>query len=49
VANGIVYLQDLGDNVYVLALTTGKLQWEYKASATPTRLALSSPNFFITP
>ena len=32
VANGVVYLQDLGDNVYALALATGKLQWEYQVS-----------------
>jgi len=33
VANGVVYLQDLGDNVYALALATGKLQWEYRVSS----------------
>ena len=33
VANGVVYLQDLGDNVYALALATGKLQWEYQVSS----------------
>jgi outer membrane protein assembly factor BamB len=32
VANGVVYLQDLGDNVYALALATGKLRWEYQVS-----------------
>lgn len=32
VADGVVYLQDLGDNVYVLALGTGKLEWEYQVS-----------------
>jgi len=33
-ANGVVYLQDLGGNVYALALATGKLQWEYRVSST---------------
>jgi alcohol dehydrogenase (cytochrome c) len=33
VANGVVYLQDLGGNVYALALATGKLQWEYQVSS----------------
>ena len=33
VANGVVYLQDLGDNVYALSLATGKLQWEYQVSS----------------
>jgi alcohol dehydrogenase (cytochrome c) len=33
VANGVVYLQDLGDNVYALALATGKLRWEYQVSS----------------
>ena len=32
VANGVVYLQDLGDNVYALSLGTGKLEWEYQVS-----------------
>lgn len=32
VTNGVVYLQDLGDNVYALALGTGKLKWEYRVS-----------------
>jgi alcohol dehydrogenase (cytochrome c) len=32
VTNGVVYLQDLGDNVYALALATGKLKWEYQVS-----------------
>jgi alcohol dehydrogenase (cytochrome c) len=31
--NGVVYLQDLGDNVYALALATGKLRWEHRVSA----------------
>ena len=30
--NGVAYLQDLGDNVYALALATGKLKWEYRVS-----------------
>jgi outer membrane protein assembly factor BamB len=29
VQNGVVYLQDLDSNVYALALTTGRLEWEY--------------------
>jgi alcohol dehydrogenase (cytochrome c) len=33
VSDGVVYLQDLGDNVYALALATGKLKWEYQVSA----------------
>ena len=33
VANGVVYLQDLGGNVYALALATGKLRWEYQVSS----------------
>ncbi|MDQ2812864.1 MAG: PQQ-binding-like beta-propeller repeat protein [Actinomycetota bacterium] len=33
VAHGVVYLQDLGNNVYALALATGKLQWEYQVSS----------------
>ncbi len=32
VTDGVVYLQDLGDNVYALALATGKLKWEFKLS-----------------
>src|SRR6185437_11585766 len=30
--NGVVYLQDLDSDVYALALTTGKLQWEYRCN-----------------
>jgi alcohol dehydrogenase (cytochrome c) len=30
VRDGVVYLQDLDANVYAIALTTGKLQWEYQ-------------------
>jgi alcohol dehydrogenase (cytochrome c) len=33
VTNGVVYLQDLGNNVYALDLATGKLKWEYHVSA----------------
>jgi alcohol dehydrogenase (cytochrome c) len=29
VQNGVVYLQDLDSDVYALALSTGKLDWEY--------------------
>jgi alcohol dehydrogenase (cytochrome c) len=32
VENGVVYLQDLDSNVYALALTTGKLEWEYQCN-----------------
>jgi glucose dehydrogenase len=32
VANGVVYLQDLGNNVYALDLATGKVKWEYRVS-----------------
>jgi alcohol dehydrogenase (cytochrome c) len=33
VTDGVVYLQDLGNNVYALDLATGKLKWEYQVSA----------------
>jgi outer membrane protein assembly factor BamB len=33
VTDGVVYLQDLGGNVYALALASGKLKWEYHVSA----------------
>jgi alcohol dehydrogenase (cytochrome c) len=33
VTNGVVYLQDLGDNVYALDLATGQLKWEYQVSS----------------
>jgi alcohol dehydrogenase (cytochrome c) len=33
VTNGVVYLQDLGDNVYALDLGSGRLRWEYHSSA----------------
>jgi glucose dehydrogenase len=32
VQRGVVYLQDLDSNVYVLALATGKLRWEYRCN-----------------
>jgi alcohol dehydrogenase (cytochrome c) len=32
VANGVVYIQDNGYNVYALSLATGKLKWEYQVS-----------------
>jgi alcohol dehydrogenase (cytochrome c) len=32
VASGVVYLQDLDENVYALALATGKLKWEYQVN-----------------
>jgi alcohol dehydrogenase (cytochrome c) len=42
VANGVVYMQDLGDNVYALALATGKLKWEYQVS--PAKIVEGGPN-----
>jgi len=33
VANGVVYLQDLDENVYALALATGKLRWVYQVNS----------------
>jgi alcohol dehydrogenase (cytochrome c) len=33
VAGGVVYLQDLDENVYALALATGKLKWEYQVNS----------------
>jgi len=36
VVNGVVYIQDLGSNVYALALATGKLKWEYELN-TPMK------------
>jgi outer membrane protein assembly factor BamB len=33
VANGVAYLQDLYENVYALALATGKLRWEYQVNS----------------
>jgi outer membrane protein assembly factor BamB len=33
VANGVVYLQDLDENVYALGLSTGKLKWEYQVNS----------------
>jgi alcohol dehydrogenase (cytochrome c) len=32
VTDGVVYLQDLANNVYALSLATGKLKWEYHVS-----------------
>ena len=32
VQNSVVYVQDLDSNVYALALTTGKLEWEYQCN-----------------
>ena len=32
VANGVVYLQDLADNVWALDLSTGQVKWEYAVS-----------------
>jgi outer membrane protein assembly factor BamB len=34
VVNGVVYIQDLDDNVYALSLATGKLKWEYPVNAS---------------
>jgi alcohol dehydrogenase (cytochrome c) len=34
VVGGVVYIQDLDDNVYALSLATGKLEWEYQVNAT---------------
>ena len=42
VANGVVYLQDLGNNVYALDLATGKLEWEYQVS--PAKIVEGGPN-----
>jgi outer membrane protein assembly factor BamB len=33
VEDGVVYIQDLDANVYALALSTGKLVWEYECNA----------------
>jgi glucose dehydrogenase len=33
VQGGVVYLQDLDSNVYALAITSGKLEWEYRCDA----------------
>jgi outer membrane protein assembly factor BamB len=35
-SNGVVYLQDLGDNVYAVNSKTGKLLWKYKVPASET-------------
>src|SRR5215467_11853162 len=42
VTNGVAYMQDLGDNVYALALATGKLKWEYQVS--PAKVVEGGPN-----
>jgi alcohol dehydrogenase (cytochrome c) len=42
VANGVVYLQDLGDNVYALALATGKPRWEYHTTSTVFALSAAT-------
>jgi alcohol dehydrogenase (cytochrome c) len=42
VTNGVAYLQDLGDNVYALALATGKLKWECQVS--PAKVVEGGPN-----
>jgi len=42
VANGVVYLQDLADNVYALNLATGRLKWEYQVSGT--KIVEAGPN-----
>src|SRR5215472_4928364 len=42
VTDGVVYLQDLGDNVYALDLATGKLKWEYRVS--PAKIVEAGPN-----
>src|ERR1700753_2952756 len=34
--NGVVYLQDLGDNVYAVDVKTGKELWKYKVPASET-------------
>jgi alcohol dehydrogenase (cytochrome c) len=42
VTGGVVYMQDLGYNVYALALATGKLKWEYQVS--PGKVTGGGPN-----
>jgi alcohol dehydrogenase (cytochrome c) len=42
VTNGVVYMQDLGYNVYALALATGRLKWEYQVS--PGKVTGAGPN-----
>jgi len=41
VAGGVVYLQDLGGNVYALDLGTGQVKWEYQVSS---KVAEGGPN-----
>ncbi len=36
VINGVVYLQDMDENVYALSLKTGRLKWEYRVSTQET-------------
>jgi alcohol dehydrogenase (cytochrome c) len=36
VANGVVYLQDMNENVYALSFRTGRLKWEYQVSTQET-------------
>jgi outer membrane protein assembly factor BamB len=33
VSNGVVYLQDLDENVYALSMASGKLKWEYQVNS----------------
>ena len=42
VTNGVVYLQDLGYNVYALTLATGTLKWEYRVS--PGKITGAGPD-----
>ena len=42
VTNGVVYLQDLANNVYALDLATGKLKWEHQVSGT--KIVEAGPN-----
>src|SRR5215469_3768634 len=42
VTNGVVYMQDLGNNVYALDLATGKLKWEHQVS--PAKIVEAGPN-----
>ncbi len=42
IQNGVVYLQDLGANVYALDLATGALKWEHVC--TPTEKVRTGPN-----
>lgn len=42
VTNGVVYLQDLADNVYALDLAAGNVKWEYRVSGT--KIVEAGPN-----